>query len=55
MSKAATTFYKRLAAMLSEKREIPSQSNDGMDPLSAEFQLAKSLNFMHQRGQIFCC
>ena len=47
MGRAATTFYKRLAAMLSEKRDVALQQNHWMDTLPHELQSVESLSHVH--------
>ena len=53
--RAATTFFKRLAAMQAKwEKRCSLEQNDGMDSLPLELCSTKNLNYVCQRGQIFC-
>ena len=52
MGKAATTFYKRLASMFSEKRDVFLWENDQLDSLPLEFCSCEGIHHVHKRGTI---
>ena len=54
MGKAAATFYKRLASMLSEKRDAPYSETLRWIRCRLGFALATVLHHVHQRSQIIC-
>ena len=52
MGKAASTFYKRFASMLNEKKIYFLRENLELDSLPFEFCFVESIHHVHKKGKI---